>query len=66
MSAYISTYSDEAMTEPEIMEKLVGDDSPIALNPNKYQVKRVGRDADDHYWFYGKIHGLENIAYLSD
>jgi len=25
MNAYISTYSDEAMTEPEIMEKLTGD-----------------------------------------
>lgn len=25
----------------------------------------MGPDTNDHYWFYGKIHGLENIAFLT-
>lgn len=28
-----------------------------------FQVKRAGADADDMFWSYGKIHGLENIAF---
>ena len=30
------------------------------------RVKRMEKDADDLYWYFGKIHGLENIAYLTD
>ena len=29
------------------------------------QVKRVGKDKDDFFYMFGKIHGLENIAFLS-
>jgi len=39
------------------------------VDPNfaKYfQVKRQGRDLDDIFWNYGKIHGLENIVFLDD
>ena len=31
-----------------------------------YQVRRLGKDADDIFWAFGKVHGLENIAFLSD
>lgn len=30
------------------------------------RIKRLGPDLDDNYWMFGKIHGLENIAYLTD
>ena len=28
-----------------------------------FQVKRSGKDTDDFFWQFGKIHGLENIAF---
>ena len=28
-----------------------------------FQIKRLGKDADDLFWAFGKVHGLENIAY---
>jgi len=30
------------------------------------QYKRRGKDSDDLYFLYGKIHGLENIAFVDD
>jgi len=32
----------------------------------KWKVRREGKDADDLFWMYGKIHGLENVAFVSD
>jgi len=29
-----------------------------------WRIKRVGVDADPIFWTYGKIHGLENIAFV--
>lgn len=28
-----------------------------------FRVKRRGKDRDDLFWAFGKIHGLENIAF---
>ena len=30
------------------------------------RIKRMDRDTDDIFWWFGKIHGLENIAFLDD
>jgi hypothetical protein len=30
-----------------------------------YQVKRSGKDLDDIFWTFGKVHGLENIAFAT-
>jgi hypothetical protein len=30
------------------------------------RIRRAGKDLNDMYWHFGKIHGLENIAFLSD
>lgn len=29
-----------------------------------FRVKRAGKDKDDFFWSFGKIHGLENIAFV--
>ena len=29
-----------------------------------FQVRRRGKDEDDLFWSFGKIHGLENIAFV--
>ena len=37
----------------------------LPIDPNyakKFQVKRRGKDRDNIFYAFGKIHGLENIA----
>ena len=65
LSSYVSTYTTEAMTEPEILSGLSKVAEDQASVDTKMRVKRLGPDADDNYWMFGKIHGLENIAYLT-
>jgi hypothetical protein len=63
----LSTYSAEALTEPEIIANLEKASSKLSeKEANKWQIKRTGKDADDMYWMFGKIHGLENIAFLTE
>lgn len=55
------------MNKREINEKLAEIVQP-AINPylkNK-KIKRVGMDKDDLFWMFGKIHGLENIAFVDE
>lgn len=32
---------------------------------SKFKIKRAGKDKDDLFWAFGKVHGIENIAFLS-
>jgi hypothetical protein len=41
----------------------------LPVDPNfasKWKIKRAGKDKDDIFWSLGKIHGLENIAFLTE
>jgi len=38
-----------------------GKSVPESLH-KKFKVKRAGKDKDDMFWAFGKIHGLENLA----
>ena len=31
---------------------------------SKYRVKRSGKDLDNIFYTFGKVHGLENIAFV--
>ena len=60
---YLSVYSTVPLTKDEMMDNIV-------LNAMKYEdiakhfkVKRQGADRNDIFWQFGKIHGLENIAF---
>ena len=60
---YLSLYGTEALTKSEMIDN-------IALHALKefnvgqlFQVKRRGKDTDPLFWSFGKIHGLENIAF---
>lgn len=60
---YLSVYGTQPLTKTEMMDN-------IALHALKefdlgkmFQVKRAGKDKDDLFWSFGKIHGLENIAF---
>ncbi len=63
MATYLSVYSTQPLTKNEMMDNL-------ALHALKefdlgkmFQVKRGGKDRDPMFWTFGKIHGLENIAF---
>lgn len=71
LTSYLAAYSTEALTEPEIIANLERERHRLikaeSEKPQReYQIKRLGKDEDDLYWNLGKIHGIENIAYLSD
>jgi hypothetical protein len=36
------------------------------LFASKFKIKRKGKDKDDIFWSLGKVHGIENIAFLTD
>jgi len=60
---YLSVYGTEPLTKTEMIDN-------IALHAMKefnvaqlFQVRRTGKDKDPFFWSFGKIHGLENIAF---
>ncbi len=63
VATYLSVYSTQPLTKNEMIDN-------IALHARKefdlgkmFQVKRAGKDTDDLFWSFGKVHGLENIAF---
>ncbi len=62
---YLSTYTTKPLTKTEMIENM-------AMNALKefdlgkmFRVKRMGKDKDPLFWSFGKIHGLENIAFVN-
>jgi len=60
---YLSVYGTDPLTKTEMIDN-------IALNAlkefdvsNIFRVKRAGKDKDPIFFTFGKIHGLENIAF---
>jgi hypothetical protein len=63
IATYLSVYSTQPLTKNEMADNL-------ALHAMKefdlgkmFRVKRAGKDRDPMFWSFGKIHGLENIAF---
>lgn len=63
VAGYLSVYSTQPLTKNEMIDN-------IALHALKefdvgkmFRVKRMGKDRDPMFWSFGKIHGLENIAF---
>lgn len=43
----------------------IAEGRPVDPNFSKYfKVKRAGKDKNDTFWNIGKIHGLENVAFV--
>jgi len=54
------------MTKAELLNR-IADGKPVDPEfASKFKIKRRGRDTDDIFWRYGKIHGLENIAFATE
>jgi multidrug efflux pump subunit AcrB len=66
VATYLSIYSTQPLTKNEMMDNL-------ALHALKefdvgkmFRVKRAGKDRDPLFWSFGKIHGLENLAFADE
>ena len=66
MLNYLAAYSSEALSEPELVNQMMKRISKTADISKIFQVKRSGKDLDNLFWSFGKIHGLENIAFADD
>lgn len=63
---YVDLYQSGPLTKAELLNRFA-DGLPVDPNfASKFKIKREGKDKDDLFWFFGKIHGLENITYLSE
>lgn len=66
LAAYLDMYQSGPLTKSELLNRMA---DGLPTDPNfasKFQIKRRGKDTDDVFWTLGKVHGLENIAYLSE
>ena len=66
IATYLSVYSTQPLTKNEMMDNL-------ALHALKefdlgkmFRVKRGGKDRDPMFWSFGKVHGLENLAFADE
>jgi hypothetical protein len=59
---YLHEYSDKPLVKDELIERL----KEMEKKGHKMRVRRMGKDSDEIFWFFGKIHGLENIAFVED
>jgi len=66
IATYLSVYSTQPLTKNEMMDNL-------ALHALKefdlgklFRIKRGGKDRDPVFWSFGKVHGLENLAFADE
>lgn len=59
---YLHEYSDRPFIKDELTERL----REMEKKGHKMRIRRMGKDRDDVFWHFGKIHGLENIALIPD
>ena len=61
---YLSMYSKDPLTKPELVDQMMKNLLKDEDLMSKYRIKRSGKDLDNFFYTYGKIHGLENIAFV--
>lgn len=64
LASYLNTSAHTSRSQVES-----GVINTLTLNDPRYKdrrIKRLDKDTDDIYWLMGRIHGLENIAFVDD
>ena len=62
---YLDVYTNGPLTKADMLTRI---SEGRSVDPNfqkNFKIKRMGKDKDDLFWQFGKIHGLENIALLT-
>ena len=62
---HLAMYDKDPMSKPELLNQMVKRISEKEDLSKIFRIKRQGKDTDDIFWNFGKVHGLENIAYCS-
>lgn len=63
---HLSMYDKDPLSKPELLEHMVKRISENTDLTKIFKVKRLGKDENPIFWSFGKIHGLENIAFCDD
>lgn len=63
---YLSLHAKEPLTKKELVEHMMKKINKNVDLSGMFQIKRSGKDENDIHWSFGKVHGLENIAYIDD
>ena len=61
---YLSVYSNDPLSKDELVNHMFEQIMKRYDITEKFRIKRQGKDADDFYWMFEKIHGLENLAFV--
>ena len=56
-------YDKDPLSKPQLLDHLVKRISEQTDLTEVFRVKRQGKDSNPIFWQFGKIHGLENIAF---
>jgi hypothetical protein len=59
----LSEYNSTPLTKQEMVDNIVLNTMKTQDMSHLFRVKRSGIDRDDIFFTFGKIHGLENIAF---
>lgn len=62
---YLDIYTSGPLTKAEMLNRFAEGKWVDPAFSSKFKIKRMGKDKDDIFWAFGKIHGLENIALCS-
>ena len=54
------------MTKKELVDHMMKKISKKVDLGEKFRIKRMGKDLNDVYYTFGKVHGLENIAFVDE
>jgi hypothetical protein len=62
---YLDVYHSGPLTKSEMLNRIADGRAVDESFMRKFKIKRAGKDKDDIFWNYGKLHGLENLAYAT-
>jgi hypothetical protein len=63
LAGYLAINTTQPLTKNEMMEYIALKSFEKGDMSKLFRVKRCGKDRDEMFWSFGKIHGLENIAF---
>jgi hypothetical protein len=63
---YLNVYTNQPLTKADLLDRIADGQEVDPAFASKFKIKRAGKDKDDLFWTYGKIHGLENLAFASE
>jgi hypothetical protein len=63
LANYLVINTTQPLTKTEMMDYMALRALETTDLSKLFRVKRAGKDKDEMFWSFGKIHGLENIAF---